>query len=219
MNLNPHRRFLFEVLQNGLALELVSPDDVLDHLTPEVLAHHLPIALKAKLLQASLNAARMTPKLVVEVVGVEALAEHAPLPILWACVRVCAARALQGQADEAVGSGVSAAATAVAVPGNGNLTSGTITDDMQLRPPKAAARPMAVRPGSAPPRISTLSPRSQVLRRGQEPASGPVPNGAVEPPRDDTPDFEIVEESEVPTRMRTAVRSVAEDDTRPGSKT
>jgi hypothetical protein len=215
---NANRRFLYEVLATGLDLAMIAPEDVLAHVTPEVLAHHLPIVLKAKLLQASLNADRMTPSLVVEVVGVEALVEHVPLTILWACVRVCAARQLQGQADDALGASLGIAAVAAAVAAVGG--NGGPTDDMQLKPAKAA-RPTSLRPGSSPPRISTLSPRSQVMRRGPE--NGPSQtNAGFEAMRgDEPPDFEIVEETEVPSRARSSSRGmpgVIDDDTRPGTK-
>lgn len=210
---NPNRRFLFEVVSSGLALEMITPDDVLAHVTPEVLAHHLPIALKAKLLQASLNAERMTPALVVDVVGVDALVEHAPLAVLWACVRMCAARALQAQADDALSASLGLGAVAAAMAAIGG--NGSSTDDMQLKPSKTA-RPMSLRPGSSPPRISTLSPRSQVLRRGSDAAPSPAASGQFEVTRgEDPPDFEIVEETEVPARQR-ALRG--DDDTRPGTK-
>jgi hypothetical protein len=210
---NPNRRFLFEVMSSGLALEMITPDDVLAHVTPEVLAHHLPIALKAKLLQASLNAERMTPALVVEVVGVDALVEHAPLSVLWACIRLCAARALQGQTDDALSASLGLGAVAAAVAAIGS--NGSSADDMQLKPAKTA-RPMGLRPGPTQPRISALSPRSQVMRRGTDAPPNPASSGAFEMTRgEDPPDFEIVEETEVPARQR-ALRS--DDDTRPGTK-
>jgi hypothetical protein len=218
----PNRRFAYEALASGLELELVTPDDVIAHVTPEVLAHHLPIALKAKLLQASLSAERVTPALVIEVVGLDALVEHAPLPVLWACVRACAARALQSQSDDALSAslGIAAVNAAVAaVGGNGaGAMNGAMTDDLQMKPAKTA-RPMALRPGSSPPRVSALSPRSQVMRR-PDPTSNPAPSGAFDVARgEEPPDFEIVEETEVPTRARTPSRGgLIDDDTRPGSK-
>jgi len=217
--LNPNRQFTYETLSRGLELQMMAPKDLLEHVTPEVLAHHLPIALKAKLLQASLNAERMTPELVIEVVGIDALVEHVPLNILWACVRGCAARQLQGQAD--AGLGASLGITSVAAAGGNGASATSFTDDLQFKPPKAA-RPVSLRsPPTSPPRISTLSPRSQVVRRGTSPTdapASPTASGVFEVTRgEDPPDFEIVEETEVPTRARPAGRAV-DDDTRPGTK-
>jgi hypothetical protein len=93
---NPNRRFLQEVLRSGLELGTATADDVLRHITPEILAHHLPVALKTKLLVASLSAERMTPGLIVETLGIEALAEHAPMGVLWACFQECARRVVGG---------------------------------------------------------------------------------------------------------------------------
>ncbi len=225
MNPNAHRRFVFEALNSGLALEMIKAEDVLEFVTPEVLAHHLPVALKARLLQASLSAARMTPGLVVEVIGVEALVEHSPLPVLWACVRACAARQLQSQAGDSLGASLGIGSGTVGVPNGAaapaGLNGSSVTqEDLHLKPAKTA-RPVGIRPGSSPPRISTLSPRSHVLRRGAEPGPGQPTNGAFDVARgaDDSPDFEIIEESEMPTRLRPVSRPLAEDDTRPGTKT
>jgi hypothetical protein len=218
--MSPPRRFLLDVLRRGLELDVMAADDLLEHVTPAVLAHHLPIALKAKLLQASLSAERMTPNLVVEVVGVEALAEHVPMPILWACVRACAARQLRGQVDDGLGAtlGISAAASGgPIVPGQTQEMPEAVGlyDDLQLKPPRAA-RP-SLRPGSTLPRISTLSPRSQVIRRAADASAQAAAAGLFEPGRpEESPDFEIVEETEVPSRPR-ASRAI-EDETRPGTK-
>ncbi len=227
----PARRFLREVVSRGLELGVITPDDVLQHVTAEVLAHHMPIALKARLLQASLSAERMTPDLVVQVVGVEALAEHAPMPILWACVRSSAARQLQGQPEASPVASLGVATVPAPAGANGGGAAlapastmiGTV-DDMQVKPPKPA-RPAVVRPGATqPPRISTLSPRSQVVRRGPDAATTPSPAGFLELSRaDSVADFEIVEETEVPVRHRGAnptnvTSDAVGDETRPGSK-
>jgi len=90
---------------------------------------------------------------------------------------------------------------------------------MQLKPPKPA-RPAVVRPGATqPPRISTLSPRSQIVRR-PDAAATPSPGGFLELGRaDSVADFEIVEETEVPVRHRGERATEAiDDETRPGSK-
>jgi hypothetical protein len=220
----PARRFLREVMSRGLDLAVVTPEDVLGHVTPEVLAHHMPIALKARLLQASLSAERMTPDLVVQVVGVDALAEHVPMPILWACVRACAVRQLQGQPDAPAGTSPSIAAIPAPAGASGGaaltpaaLMIGTV-DDMQLKPPKPA-RPAVVRPGATqPPRISSLSPRSQIVRRGPDAAGSQSPGGFLELGRaDSVADFEIVEETEVPVRQRErSPGDAVDDETRPG---
>jgi hypothetical protein len=46
---------------------------------------HFPDALTTKLLEVSLAAGKMNPELVVETLGVESIAKHAPTGVLWAC--------------------------------------------------------------------------------------------------------------------------------------
>jgi hypothetical protein len=205
---NANRRFLHEAIKRGLELEVITPADMLAHVTPDVLAHHLPIALKARLLQTSLNADRMTPQLVVDTVGIAAMVEHAPMATLWACVRACTARQLQEPAGVSVGSTSPAPAT-------GNGGGANAGEDLQLKP-STAARSTSLRAGSTPPpRISALSPRSQLLRRASEPGSAQVASGMFEiAPSDSVPDFEIVEATEVPSQHRSVDRG--DDDS--GSK-
>ena len=88
------RSFLEKVLAVGLDEGTVLPTDVVEHAGPVVLARHLPIDLRAKLLAASLGAPAMNADLVVTTVGTLALCEHMPVHLLWACVAQCAKRAL-----------------------------------------------------------------------------------------------------------------------------
>ncbi|HEU5057047.1 MAG TPA: hypothetical protein VFU21_11005 [Kofleriaceae bacterium] len=203
--MNPNRRFLYEIIGMGLELETVSPDDVLRHVTPEVLAHHLPVALKAKLLQASLNAEKMTPALVVESIGVEGLVEHSPMPALWSVVRSAVERQL-GSLPERV---------PMAVHGHGN---GEEPGVATLKPPKSARPQGTILRQSQ--RVSALSPRSRVLGRRDE-GTTPPPHGGHEPaaaPREEV-EFEVVEETDVLKAGGPRVGIVPDDgDTRPGPK-
>ena len=192
--MNPNRRFLYEILGMGVELETVTADDVLKHITPEVLAHHLPVALKAKLLHASLNAERMTPALIVESVGVEALVEHSPMPALWAVIRGAVERQLGSLPER----------PAVHAHGNG-------ADEMTLKPTKSA-RGQILRQSQ---RVSALSPRSRIGRRDD----GGTPPQPVEVPREEV-EFEVVEETDV--LKAGGPRSIlvpGDEDTRPGQKT
>ena len=196
--MNPNRRFLYEILGMGLELETVSPDDVLRHITPEVLAHHLPVALKAKLLHASLNAERMTPALVVESIGVEGLVEHSPMPALWAVVRSAVERQLGALPER------------VPVP-HGNGEEANIAG---LKPPKSA-RPQILRQSQ---RVSARSPRSRVLGRRDEGTSPPPLGSEPSAPREEV-EFEVVEETDVLKAGGPRVGLIPDDgDTRPGPK-
>lgn len=80
------RSFLAAAVQGGLDRGLLGPDQLIRHANPAVLTGHLPTALAARLLQASLEAGRMSPELVVDTLGVETLATYLPASVLWACV-------------------------------------------------------------------------------------------------------------------------------------
>lgn len=88
------KAFLVAALGDALERAIATPDDVLRHVTPEVLATHLPRPLWARLITACLGAPRVDAQLVVETIGVPNLVEHVPLAITWACLREVAMRAL-----------------------------------------------------------------------------------------------------------------------------
>ncbi len=90
---NP-QRFLEGALATGLEAGLVRPDDLFDQVTPDILAKHLPIKLKAKLLGACLNASRVTPTFMLDVVGLEAMVAYSPVHLLWKALEICMQRAL-----------------------------------------------------------------------------------------------------------------------------
>ncbi len=88
--MDSRRRWLCAILEDGLRLGVLEPADLLRHATPSVLATDLPPTMVASLLQAGLSGGGFNPEVVVSTLGVPALAEHVPLPVLWACVRQAA---------------------------------------------------------------------------------------------------------------------------------
>jgi hypothetical protein len=86
--------FFVTALSQALDLGIATPDDVVRHVTPEMLAIHLPRPLWARLLTACLGASRVDAQLVVETVGVPNLCEHIPEPVIWACIGEIAQRSL-----------------------------------------------------------------------------------------------------------------------------
>lgn len=88
------KAFLGDALASALELGLATPDDVLHHVTPDVLAQHLPRPLWARLLTACLGAPRVDGQLVIDTLGVPNLCEHVPAPVLWACMSQIGGRAL-----------------------------------------------------------------------------------------------------------------------------
>lgn len=88
--------FFVATLSSALDLGIATPDDVLRHVTPDVLSQHLPRPLWARLLTAALGAPRVDAQLVVETIGVPNLCEHVPSTIIWACIAEIAGRSLSG---------------------------------------------------------------------------------------------------------------------------
>ena len=88
--------FFVATLSSALDLGIAVPDDVLRHVTADVLSIYLPRPLWARLITACLGAARVDARLVVETIGVPNLCEHVPLHILWGCVEEIGHRSLSG---------------------------------------------------------------------------------------------------------------------------
>jgi hypothetical protein len=86
--------FLTTALSQALELGMGSPDDVLRHVTPEILSDHLPRPLWARLLTACLGAPRVDAQLVIETVGIANLCEHIPVAVMWNCLSEIASRSL-----------------------------------------------------------------------------------------------------------------------------
>lgn len=77
------REFLRRALQSGIAHEALSAKDIVEQVNAQVLGH-LPDALTTKVLEASLAAGKMTPEIIVETLGAEGIAKHAPVNVVWA---------------------------------------------------------------------------------------------------------------------------------------
>lgn len=88
------RKFVMGAMGAGLECGMLAPEDVVKHVSPEVLAFYLPTQLKAKLLHETLRVGKINPQIVLEVIGVEGLALHAPPAVIWACLVESAGRAL-----------------------------------------------------------------------------------------------------------------------------
>jgi len=88
------QRFFVDAIGGALEHGLAVPDDVLKHVTPDVLAAHLPRSLWAKLLGACLAAPRVDSRLVVDTIGIVDLCANVPGGILWNIVQDVAMRAL-----------------------------------------------------------------------------------------------------------------------------
>jgi hypothetical protein len=91
------KNFFIDALTSALDLGIATPFDVIRHVTPDVLAEHLPRPLWARLFTACLGAPKVDAQLIVETVGVQNICEHVPSPIVWGVIAEIGARSL-GQA-------------------------------------------------------------------------------------------------------------------------
>ena len=179
--------FFVDVLTSALELGIAKHEDLLRHVTPDVLATHLPRPLWARLLTACLGAPKVDAQLVVETVGVGNLCEHVPSPIMWNVIADIAARAL--------GSAISAPPPVV----------------------KAIESKSEIKSGPTPKPLSIGSPPPPVERPAELPratASGPsipppTPSGthAVAVGLDDVVAELDAESSSTPARSRTATNN------------
>jgi hypothetical protein len=81
------------MLGAGLDQKLLSPSQLVVHVTPEVLAHHLPPDVMTRVLALSLAAGQMTPDRVFETLTPDVLVDNVPLEVLWRCIDAAAERA------------------------------------------------------------------------------------------------------------------------------
>jgi hypothetical protein len=109
------KAFFVDALTAALDLKIGTPDDVLRHVTPDVLAAHLPRPLWARLLTACLGAPRIDAQVVVETIGVPNICEHVPTSIMWSCIADIGARALGTSVDVAAPTTIKAASSGRAV--------------------------------------------------------------------------------------------------------
>ena len=88
------KTFFGDALGQALELGIGSADDVLRHVTPDVLSTHLPRPLWARLLIACLGAPKVDSQLVIETIGVANLCEHVPSALIWTVIAEIGARSL-----------------------------------------------------------------------------------------------------------------------------
>ena len=91
------KSFFVAALQSALDNGVAQNEDLVRHVTPELLAAHLPRPLWARLLTACLGAPNVDATLVVETIGVPNLCEHIPTTVMWTCLAEIGARSLGGE--------------------------------------------------------------------------------------------------------------------------
>jgi len=80
----PSREWCRRTLAAGLSNGVILPANVTQHVTAQVLVQSIPEALTVKLLETSLKAGKMSPDIIVETIGVDAIAKYVATNIVWA---------------------------------------------------------------------------------------------------------------------------------------
>lgn len=102
MSEDARTRWMATLLEAALEHEIASSDAVLEHVTPNVLAQHVPPDLMGALLTSALADSSLTPKHVLATLPPKILAEHIPHDLIWGCVAAAAERAkIADKAEEA----------------------------------------------------------------------------------------------------------------------
>ncbi|MEO8703161.1 MAG: hypothetical protein ABI867_24155 [Kofleriaceae bacterium] len=104
------RELLRRALASGLETGVLTPAEIVHHVDAKVLGHSFPDDLTTKLLEASLAAGKMNPELIVETLGTDAIAKHAPTDVVWAIL------VKPGEALEGVAAATSAVPVAIPLP-------------------------------------------------------------------------------------------------------
>lgn len=138
------KAFFVDALTSALELGIGVPADVVRHVTPDVLANHLPRPLWARLLTACLGAPRVDATLIVETIGVPNLCEHIPTSIIWSCIADIGARSI----------GTAPSASAAIVVGTSERAVLAPPPDERPAPPVAAPAPIAVGPSIPSPALA-----------------------------------------------------------------
>jgi hypothetical protein len=174
------KAFFVDALSSALELRIGTPEDVLRHVTPDVLSVSLPRPLWARLLTACLGAPRIDAQLVIDTIGIANLCEHVPSAIIWACVADMGARALGKTPD--------VPAPPAPLKGTASGRSGMLTPPPDINnAPTAPAIP--------------ISPSSPVSIRSSIPS--PMPTAAATQPLQDViTELEEGEEPRAPLRPR-----------------
>jgi hypothetical protein len=111
--MDKRRKWFAVLLEEGLRLGVIDAEQIVRHATPSVLATDLPPDLLAEVLQSGISGEAFSPAVIVETLGPERLAEHVPVPVLWACLDEVAERIIADhpftqlhRTEESVGLGV-----------------------------------------------------------------------------------------------------------------
>jgi hypothetical protein len=172
------KAFFVAALQSALDTGMAVTDDILRHVTPDLLAAHLPRPLWARLLTACVGAPKVDATLVVETVGVANLCEHIPSPVIWSCLAEIGARSLGGEIPIAKPRFIPAA-----TPPPINLAA----PPPEVAPAKTATAPSSPVGPSIPAPSEALNDVFADLERDEKTVAAPTQVGGPQPARARTP--------------------------------
>ena len=99
------QKWFAHMLGVGLDQKILSPSQLVVHVTPEVLAHHLPPDVMTKVITSALAAGQRgeqtTPDRLFESLNPDVMVDHVPLEVLWRSIDAGAEKA--GIADKSEG--------------------------------------------------------------------------------------------------------------------
>lgn len=195
--------FFVDAFTSALDRGIASANDIIRHVTPEVLSIHLPRNLWARLLTACLGASRVDATTIVDTVGIPNLCEHMPKPLLWTCLADIAAVALGGARLPVIAPApaMTTASTASMPPattfGSSAAAAGMATTIGLLATTPAPAVP------SSPSSAASAKPArgsSPDMLLPPPPASTRPPTGPIEAVLPPPPDAPITDGGRAPTR-------------------
>jgi hypothetical protein len=176
------KAFFVDALTSALEMGIGTPDDIVRHVTPEVLARYLPRPLWARLFTACLGAPHVDATLVVETIGVPNFCEHLPAPIIWACLAEIGARSLGKVPDITVAPAQLPQTSTV----SGGVRSSVLApppDERPAPPASVAATPVAIGPSiPAPtPTVAAEQPLADLITELEQDGGGEPRPASVRP--------------------------------------
>ena len=196
------KAFFVASLQTALDLSIATPEDILKHVTPDVLSQYLPKPLWARLFTACLGAPKVDAQLVVETIGVPNLCEHVPAQLIWACISDIGNRSLgKAVSEEPIVLRPKSVTTPPPPPsrttpssGIPSVTGGSPSQPLTGPPPDVITKP--ANPTLAPPpKVGPAIPAPTPAGTGSQSLSDIVAELEAEGARD--------ERSSAPSRVRT----------------
>jgi len=187
------KAFFVDALTSALELGIGTPDDVVRHVTPDILAAHLPRPLWARLFTACLGAPRVDATLVVETIGIPNLCEHVPATIIWAALSEMGSRSLGKTPDVVVTAPPSTAAplTRADLANSGGARASVLAPPPEAiaapSPPPANSAPVAIGPSIPAPTATPAAdqPLADLITELEQDGAG-EPRGATLRPRSPT---------------------------------